>query len=186
MDNQLLPWRRELERIFGKKRADGLRLEVEDGDDTDGNLYQLLLEEERVLEEEREGPCGDCYYCNTGAKKFCISNFGEEDTENVASFELVQMTSCCGINVYTSPEVEIELPLEKELQLRRLMYRMASHLSRKDNYGLVVYTQITKNKHEVEAIKGSGWTTVNKFTSPRTSNTIMVMQRPAVAVRTAI
>jgi hypothetical protein len=177
-DDRLVPFKRRLERIFGKKKA--ARIHLGDGDDitTDaGEAWALQLEEE---EAEDPLPCGSCWYCHNNSPQFCGALRGDyDDTTTIASFELAEMTACCGVSVYTNPQVEIELTQDKEMQLRRLLYDLAAHIARENRYGSLMYTQITDNEAEMKAIAHSKWQVVNKFQSPRTRNTIWVMQMPA-------
>lgn len=94
-----------------------------------------------------------------------------DGTKTAASFKLVQMPGCCGICISTGAFVYEEY---RGKGLGTLLNKLRIEMARQMGYGILMCTDVAKNKAQRKILTGNDWQDILYFTNPRTKNDIYV------------
>ena len=90
-------------------------------------------------------------------------------TYTIATWELYQMKNCCGICVSTAATVREDF---KKKGLGKLLNQVRIDYAKIMGYGLLLCTDVLKNKPQQKILDANGWEMVYSFKNPRTKNDV--------------
>jgi GNAT superfamily N-acetyltransferase len=89
----------------------------------------------------------------------------------IATWELYGMKNCCGICVSTAAFVD---PKCRKNGLGRILNRVRIDLAKYMGYGLLLCTDVTRNKPQQRILESNGWKQLYTFINPRTKNEVAI------------
>lgn len=89
----------------------------------------------------------------------------------IASFTLVQLPGCCGVQVSTGAWVA---PEYRRRGLGTILNELRIYLSRIQGYGCLLCTDLLSNTPQRRLLSKLGWKDIHTFQNPRTTNQIAI------------
>lgn len=91
--------------------------------------------------------------------------------KTITSFSLKDMYNCCGIIV--GMDLFVSKPFRNK-GLGTIMTKFMEDFSRYYGYGVIQGSDKTNNEHQIKIFQKLGWKEANKFTNPKTNNTLSI------------